>query len=296
MMGTTWLEHYGNLTVTNIATGDKCVFEFKKASFMSGPNYKIEGEVTCKKQTVIKLSGSWNHSVKAVWQKDTKDFASGTSYCLWKMADEDWSDKAYRLTDFALTFNHVDKEMKKYLLPTDSRRRLDIRCLLKGEDKRATAWKLVGENKQRDDEKALRAKVGESEDFWNPIWFKLDKDHQSQNFWYFTNDFWEARDNRAKEVSAGKDVELCYSSLIKDSAADFSAYRRLFADSIDKYLGEIRQKEKDSEKTKEELEKEMAALEKQLAEKPEDDSEASAASTASTASSSTSGKPKKGKK
>jgi len=287
MMGTTWLEHYGNLTVTNTKTGDKCNIEFKKASFMSGPNYKIEGEVTSNKQTIIKIGGTWNGTVKAQWSKDTKDFESGTSYTLWEMAAEDWTDKAYRLTDFALSFNYVNSEMKKYTLPTDSRRRLDIRYLLKGEDKRATAWKQVGETKQRDDEKVLRSKVGESEDFWTPVWFKLDKDHQAQQFWYFTNTFWDERSQREQTVSEGKEVELYYAGSIKESAADFSSYRRLFSDSIDKYLGEIRQKENENEKTKDDIEKEKEALAKQLAESP-DDSDASTPSSP--------GKTKKGKK
>jgi hypothetical protein len=57
----------------------------------------------------------------------------------------------------------VSPELKKILLPTDSRRRLDIRYLIKGEDKRATAWKQIGENKQREEEKELKAKTGKDE-------------------------------------------------------------------------------------------------------------------------------------
>jgi len=242
---------------------------------MQGPIYKIEGEVSNKKERIIKIGGSWNSHVKAVWLKDTKDFAKDTQYTLWSMEEEDWKDKAYRLTDYALSFNYVTPEMKKYLLPTDSRRRLDIRYLLKGEDKRATAWKQVGENKQREDEKMMKAKVAETEDFWSPVWFKLEKDHKdpSQTYWNFTDSFWKERAEKEEEVAGGKEIELYYAPTIKESAADFTCYRALFANTIDKYLGEIRQKERDSEKTKEEIEKEMEALKKQMEENPEADSE-----------------------
>jgi hypothetical protein len=45
----------------------------------------------------------------------------------------------------------------------------------------------------------------------------------------------------------------------------------LYSDTIDKYLGEIRQKEKERESGKADVEKEMEALEKELANKPEED-------------------------
>jgi hypothetical protein len=53
----------------------------------------------------IKLSGTWNGGVKGSWSKDTKDFPSGTQLTLWEMEVEDFSSKAYRLSDYALTFN-----------------------------------------------------------------------------------------------------------------------------------------------------------------------------------------------
>lgn len=115
----------------------------------------------------------------------------------------------------------VSPELKKLILPTDSRRRLDIRYLIKGEDKRATAWKQIGENKQREEEKELKSKTGKDEvtpspvaityrlqNFWDPIWFKLNKDHQDKDFWFFTDSFWEEREKREKEIKEGKDVEV----------------------------------------------------------------------------------------
>jgi hypothetical protein len=96
---------------------DQCVIDFKKSGFMQGPNYKIDGEVCSGKDTMyaycdlvpniisIKLSGTWNGSVKGSWSKDTKDFPSGTQLTLWEMEAEDFSSKAYRLSDYALTFN-----------------------------------------------------------------------------------------------------------------------------------------------------------------------------------------------
>lgn len=46
------------------------------------------------------------------------------------------------------------------------------------------------------------------QNFWDPIWFKLDKDHQDQDFWYFTDTFWDERANRERTVKDGKDIEV----------------------------------------------------------------------------------------
>eukprot|EP01127_Copromyxa_protea_P001417 TRINITY_DN11414_c0_g1_i1.p1 TRINITY_DN11414_c0_g1~~TRINITY_DN11414_c0_g1_i1.p1 ORF type:complete len:496 (-),score=132.99 TRINITY_DN11414_c0_g1_i1:53-1540(-) len=247
MMGSTWLEHYGELTVVNTKNEDSCVIEFKKSGFMQGPNYKVEGKVTSGKETIIKLSGTWNGGVSASWSADTKDFPEGTQMSLWEMDEEDYSEKAYRMSDFALSWNYLTPELKKLILPTDSRRRLDIRYLNKGEDKRATAWKQVAENKQREEEKELKQKAGDNENFWEPVWFKADKDHEDQDFWSFRGNFWQNREKRSKALAAGKEVELFYAPAIKDSAADFTCYRRLFSETIDNSLGSREKKEKEKE-------------------------------------------------
>jgi len=266
MMGSTWLEHFGELIVTNIKTGDQCVVDFKKSGFMQGPNYKIDGKIINKNtsETVIKLSGAWNSNLKGVWCTNTTDFEDGKEMVLWEMDEVDWSDKTYRLTDFALSLNYRPKEMKKLILPTDSRRRLDVRYLLKGEDKRATAWKQVAENQQREEEKEFKSRVGEGEDFWSPVWFTCKKDHQDVDFWFLTGQFWEEREKRAKLLASGQEVELYYGGSVKDTAADFTCYRAKYTDTIDDYLGEIRQKDKERENTKEMREKEKEALEKEL--------------------------------
>jgi len=272
MMGSTWLEHFGDMIVTNTTTGHQCVIEFKKSGFMQGPNYKVDGQITnSDDETVVKFSGTWNGHLKAEWVRNTKDIAAGTELMLWEIEEIDWSDKPYRLTDYALSFNYRSKEMKKIILPTDSRRRLDIHYLLKGEDKRATAWKQVAENKQREEEKDLKLKVGEGEDFWTPVWFKVGKDHQGNDFWYTTGNFWEERKKRETRLAAGEEVELVYGAGIKDTAADFSCYRAKYSDIIDNYVGEIRQKDKERETTQEEREREKEELEKALLNQEEEE-------------------------
>jgi hypothetical protein len=48
--------------------------------------------------------------------------------------------------------------MSKFVLPTDSRRRLDRYYLQMGDVEKATQWKRVAEFQQREDEKARKLK------------------------------------------------------------------------------------------------------------------------------------------
>jgi hypothetical protein len=61
------------------------------------------------------------------------------------------------------------EDMKKLVLPTDSRRRLDLTYVLAGQPDTATACKKIMEERQRQD----RKKRGGDE--WKPVWFKKAK-------------------------------------------------------------------------------------------------------------------------
>ena len=45
LIGSFWLEHYGELNLVNKLTNDTCVVNFKKSGFFSRTNYEFEGVV-----------------------------------------------------------------------------------------------------------------------------------------------------------------------------------------------------------------------------------------------------------
>lgn len=46
VVGKMWLEHYGDIDITNLTTGERCVVEFPKAGFFADkPETKISGHI-----------------------------------------------------------------------------------------------------------------------------------------------------------------------------------------------------------------------------------------------------------
>jgi Oxysterol-binding protein len=45
ILGSLWLDHYGDLTITNHTTGDKCLMKFQKAGYFGAGRYVVSGEV-----------------------------------------------------------------------------------------------------------------------------------------------------------------------------------------------------------------------------------------------------------
>lgn len=75
----------------------------------------------------------------------------------------------YQFTEFAMSLNEVERDMKGQLCPTDSRLRPDVRLLEQGDIDAAAAEKTRLEDKQRTARKALK----KSPDGWQPRWVLL---------------------------------------------------------------------------------------------------------------------------
>jgi hypothetical protein len=53
----------------------------------------------------IKLAGKWDDHLNALWLEDTEDYPKNHKLQLWKMFNENYSENAYRMTKYAMTFN-----------------------------------------------------------------------------------------------------------------------------------------------------------------------------------------------
>lgn len=92
-------------------------------------------------------------------------------------------------------------DLQKFVLPSDSRRRPDRAALMQGDVDVATAWKRVAESQQRVEQKTRRGE--KKEDPWQPVWFKLEKDHENLPFYNFTNTYWQKRDEQEANKETG---------------------------------------------------------------------------------------------
>jgi hypothetical protein len=83
-----------------------------------------------------------------------------------------------------MCLNEMKPEYKDVIAPTDTRFRMDIRCLELGDLDNSTKHKERLEEKQRQTRKALK------ED-WNPRWFNLSKHPiNGDECWLFNDKYW----------------------------------------------------------------------------------------------------------
>jgi len=237
-VGTMWLEHYGEIEIVNLTTGEKCVIEFPKAGFFdSAPTTNISGHIYDKEgKKVVKLQGRWDDHLIGQWLVDTEDkgFVKGAKIQLWKLIPTDWKDgRPYKMSNYSMTFNYFPDDLKKHVLTSDSRRRLDRYFLEKADCESATQWKRVAEYRQRMDEadRKAAAKKGDQEvehtkDYWTPNWFTMVNDHRGKPFWEFTDKYWEIR---AKVEESG-DPHI--PANLKDTSCDFMHYEKNFKDLV----------------------------------------------------------------
>ncbi|KAI8867569.1 hypothetical protein GQ42DRAFT_164702 [Ramicandelaber brevisporus] len=66
MAGRPWIEHYGDMVVTNYRTGEVCTLTFKQRAWLSNDIFQIEGtSVDRSGNTVWEIGGSWNDKLVA---------------------------------------------------------------------------------------------------------------------------------------------------------------------------------------------------------------------------------------
>ena len=166
LAGTKYLEHVGEMTITNIKTDEHLVIQFKEGSMFGGAANRnhIEGTVYDANQAKVGfIKGRWDESVARITVK-------GKSEPLWeaeKMPHN--ASDYYGFTYFAMSLNEITDDIRHVLPPTDSRFRPDQRALEDGDADAAEELKLKLENEQRVRRKVLE-ETGEKH---QPQWFHL---------------------------------------------------------------------------------------------------------------------------
>ena len=192
--GVKYLEHLGEMRVSNHVTGEYAMVTFKEAvstSFFLGDTAAHRNHVVCK------LYNAQNTFVKEVvgkWSESLSEVIGPDQYAvLWRSKPPsipDYKDY-YGLTQFSMEINEITSLEKGRLPITDTRYRPDQTLFEHGEVEKAEEEKVRIEQFQRD----RRKQYQQCNKSWDPLWFELrpDKYSPTGDSWKYKGGYWEAR-------------------------------------------------------------------------------------------------------
>lgn len=207
IIGTLWLELYGQCEVRNLSTKDTANVNFKAAGWFGGGLNHVEGHLSNGSGERLRyMKGDWTQfmcsstaidselleSVKHSKLVDDENVPPGV--------DVDWratpkpkhsATMYYSMTEFAMGLNELLPAHDGVIAVTDSRYRPDIRFMESGNIEAAAAEKHRLEEKQR----ATRRRMEGRKESWKPRWFTLElRNEMGKEFWtyngkYFNREF-----------------------------------------------------------------------------------------------------------
>jgi hypothetical protein len=223
VVGKMWVEHHGELTITNLKNGDICTLTFQKCGFFSNSAVKnIQGNIKDSEGNVfVDLRGDWDTFLEANWLQETKDSEKNKHEVIWRLNDDNFIGGLYNFSKYASGLNNLDERLENILPPTDSRLRHDRRKLESLDYDNATRLKKILEERQRADKKR-RVELGEE---WVPQWFHKIPDEDGGHTWVYYGDYWDQREQKIKIFEEGKDTsDLLNGGNAKNTASDFKSY------------------------------------------------------------------------
>jgi len=204
LLGKMWIEHHGELKITNLKNGDNCKVNFQKCGFFGNSAIKnIQGIIRDSEENeIIELKGEWDSYIEANWLNNTKDSEKNKNETLWRITEDNFLGGLYNFTKFAAGLNYLDERLENILPPTDSRLRHDRRKLEGLEYDVATRMKKMLEERQRADKKT-RVEAGQE---WVPQWFHKIPDEDGGHTWVYSGDYWDQREQKIKNMEEGIDT------------------------------------------------------------------------------------------
>ncbi|WFD42124.1 Oxysterol-binding protein 3 [Malassezia psittaci] len=164
LAGNKYLEHVGELVVTELTSQMRVVIQFKESSMWGGAssrNHLAGTMYNANNKVITQFKGKWDEQFSRQTEKDHLQV-------LWEAAPMPSNpSKYYGFTNFALSLNQITPDLDGVLPPTDSRLRPDQRALEEGNLDQAESLKASLENKQRERRKRME---DEGEDYL-PQWF-----------------------------------------------------------------------------------------------------------------------------
>ncbi|KAJ3083404.1 hypothetical protein HK102_001098 [Quaeritorhiza haematococci] len=197
-----YLEHYGQLKVTNHTTGYYAQVTFKESGYFSSAKNEIVGAVyNSKGEKLLSIGGRWDESLNKF-----KDSSPNNLQVIWRARPAPPNhQEMYGFTQFALELNELTPDLEGMLPNTDTRYRPDQRMYEQGRADEAELEKQRLEQKQRDYRKELESR-GEK---WVPRFFALQATDKEDGgsasgtagmAWQFNGSYWEQRGKFAKAI------------------------------------------------------------------------------------------------
>lgn len=174
IIGSTWIDTYGDYTLLNVNTGAKVYMYFTPCGWFGSGRYEISGHVKKEDGTpVYVLEGKWNEYLTATkCDEEGNPLPDAEPLELWR-CDPKPEDDPYGFTNFANKLNNCEGINP---LPSDSRRRPDRAQLELGNSGDAAVAKYNLEEMQRAERKEREARGAE----WQPRWYRvLPKDAET---------------------------------------------------------------------------------------------------------------------
>ena len=186
VFGKRFFHLYGNLTATNITTGDTCEIKHKKKPMFGKPDTSCEGWVKDKDGKVIyTFDANWRTHIDIV-EKSTGNKIKGLKAA--KPARH--NPKNFMMSMYSRNAGLLNEENIRSICPTDSRLRSDQRALEYGDMNLARDEKVAQEEAQRARRKQRKKEKGT----WTPRWFKQEFDKDAgRKVWKYKGGYFEAR-------------------------------------------------------------------------------------------------------
>jgi hypothetical protein len=120
-MGKLYVDVHGKLEATNLTKNIKAELNITRQGWTARNAYKVEGKgMDVNGDTKFEVSGRWNESLSI------KDLSTGREEVIWNVDPKPTNaDRMYGFGMYTINLNYMDEDMKKYLPPTDTRRRND---------------------------------------------------------------------------------------------------------------------------------------------------------------------------
>lgn len=211
IIGNPTVDNFGTMEVTNHTTGDTVKVEMKQRGWKASSAYQLSGVVSdAKGNNRWAIGGHWNSRIFAkkitgVGELDKKrrdslidtletsstDPYSGSKFLVWQAAPR--PKVPFNLTQFAITLNDINDDLRPWLPPTDTRLRPDQRAMEDGRYDEASDEKHRVEEKQR----AARKRREANREAYKPNWFvKLRHPVTGDAYWQFKGDYWSKRSQK----------------------------------------------------------------------------------------------------
>ncbi|CAH8504376.1 Oxysterol-binding protein 2 [Schistosoma haematobium] len=197
IVGTIWIDNYGDVTIENHKTGYSCSLQFIAHSYFNrGQSRRVTGFV--KNSTgvpVAVIEGTWDNYLE--YQRLSIDkIPVGEPILIWKTdpLPSNASDM-YHFSRFAIELN----EMEDGVAPTDSRRRPDQRLMEQGLWDQANEEKRRLEAKQRNKRHAWEKAVREGqtdEPLFTPVWFSPKHDVNGNVYHEYLGNYWKSKEQQ----------------------------------------------------------------------------------------------------